>query len=258
MTHESLSERCVDAWRRALTQSFGDGASSPVRHLVILPKCDSTQDECRRIANGQPGVLVTTLQQTHGRGRLGRSWADDQGAGVALTMSAPSLPPERLAVAAAVGVCEAVEQFAARRLGIRWPNDVMADSRKLAGILIEQSGDIALIGVGVNVNQTTWPSDLAGIAISLAQLVGAPIERPAVTAAVVARLCAALDRSEDELCQAFQPRDVLLGTRQQFISAGAPITGVVESVEPTRGLRIRTSDGPRFLPAQTTSLAHGG
>lgn len=245
----------VSSWRDALA-SLSASSTSIARRIVVVDETTSTQDACRRLADGEPGCLVTTLRQTAGRGRLGRRWADDRGEGVALTISVAAQPPERLSIASAIAVCEAAEHFAGRQLGIRWPNDVMADGRKLAGILIEQQGEIALIGIGINVNQRTWPDELAPIAISLRQLIDTPTNRPDVVVNIIERLTANLARSDDQLTAAFAPRDALAGAAQTFAVGNESVTGIVERIDPLRGLLVRTADGERTLPAATTSLIH--
>lgn len=245
----------ASAWSEALSAALRE-AAAPITRIVVLEETRSTQDECRRLAGDRPGCLVTALRQTAGRGRLGRRWADDRGEGVALTLSVAPQPPERLALAAGVAVCEAAERLAGRPLTIRWPNDVMADDHKLAGILIEQLDHVAFVGVGINVNQNTWPSELADAAISLRQLTGAAFDRIRVTAEVAAGLTSTLDRSDADLAAAFAPRDLLTGTTRTFLLGGERITGVVERVDPLAGLRVRTPDGRRTLPAALTSLAH--
>lgn len=109
--------------------------------------------------------------------------------------------------------------------------------------------------MGVNVNQITWPSELADAAISLRQLTGAAVDRIHVTAEVAAGLTSTLERSDAELAAAFAPRDLLAGTTRVFLLGGERITGVVERVDPLAGLRVRTPDGLRTLPAALTSLA---
>lgn len=243
------------SWQDALAP-LAAAPNSIVRRIVVLDETTSTQDECRHLAQGQPGLLVTTLRQTAGRGRLGRQWADDRGEGVALTLSVPTQPPERQSIASAIAVCEAAKHFADRRLGIRWPNDIMADGRKLAGILIEQQGDIALIGIGINVNQADWPIELTTIAVSLRQLLDQPVSRSCIIAEIIKRLGTNLARSENDLADAFRTHDILVDTTQTFIVGHQRIVGVVERIDPLRGLQVRTTHGRRTLPAATTSLIH--
>ena len=106
--------------------------------------------------DGPEGQVLVAEEQTAGRGRLGRSWVSEPGA--ALTFSVllrpVPVPPSRLGwlpLLAGVAVATAVRSVAAVPATLKWPNDVLAGDRKLAGILAEQSGDAIVIGIGLNV-----------------------------------------------------------------------------------------------------------
>ncbi len=113
-------------------------------HVVIVPETTSTQDAARRL-DAAPGTVVIAGRQTAGRGRLGRVWADTGDEGIAASFVCAVAAPERMAVACAVATARAAESVLGRLVGIKWPNDIVAEGRKLAGILIEQSGDRAVI-----------------------------------------------------------------------------------------------------------------
>ncbi len=113
------------------------------------PVCESTQE----LAGALPeGGVAACDEQTAGRGRRGRSWYSPPGTGLLFSLALePRTPPDRLAafsLVAAEAVCVACDPRAA----VRWPNDVMIDGRKLAGLLPEVRNDRLVIGVGVNVN----------------------------------------------------------------------------------------------------------
>jgi BirA family biotin operon repressor/biotin-[acetyl-CoA-carboxylase] ligase len=117
--------------------------------------CESTQELARLLPAG--GVAACE-EQTAGRGRRGRVWTSPHGLGVLFSVSLrPATPPDRLApfsVVAAEAVCAALDERAA----VRWPNDVMVDGRKLAGVLAEVRDGQMVVGIGVNANLT--PGDL--------------------------------------------------------------------------------------------------
>jgi BirA family transcriptional regulator, biotin operon repressor / biotin---[acetyl-CoA-carboxylase] ligase len=160
---------------------------APHRHFSVT---DSTNTRARELAaNGAPhGTVVTAAEQTEGRGRQGRAWTAPPGK--ALLYSAILRPlGERplLPLAAALAVCEAAEELAADlpsdavepggvRCSIKWPNDVLLDGRKLAGILIEArpQDDWAVIGVGLNIAiaPEEFPPELRARATSLAPTLG--------------------------------------------------------------------------------------
>jgi len=168
--------------------------------------------------SGAPdGVVAVAEHQTAGRGRLGRRWEAPAGANLLVSiLLRPHLPgPQRHLASAVVALAaaEAAESVAGLRLGIKWPNDLLAaDGRKVAGVLAE--GDLAVgdptgsdgvaaivVGIGVNVNwpatDADLPEELAGMATSLRRLAGGPVDRSEIL---------------DALLGALEPRLVDLGT----------------------------------------------
>ena len=171
-----------------------------LQRVIVLRETESTQDAARRFGP-RAGDVVVAWRQTAGRGRLGRTWADTREDGVALSIVIPAGPPQRLALALAIAVADAAQQLLQRPVGIKWPNDIVVDRRKLAGILVEQSGPLAVAGIGMNVAQKTWPQELADRAVSLAQL-GRTVDRLDVIVTVLESLCRALGQPDDVLVEA--------------------------------------------------------
>jgi BirA family biotin operon repressor/biotin-[acetyl-CoA-carboxylase] ligase len=108
---------------------------------------------------GSPeGLVVLTDSQTAGKGRLGRSWLDMEGCNVlSSTLLRPLFPPYLLVMIASLSVVAAITDLGELPVTIKWPNDVLIGTRKVAGILIETSRDrqgqlVAIVGIGVNVN----------------------------------------------------------------------------------------------------------
>ena len=238
------------------TQRLEGAACGPFQKIVVVDETASTQDTARQL-DAAPGTVVAARRQTAGRGRLGRAWADtgDEGIAVSFVVAEPARP-EALAIAAAVGAAVAAESLLDRGsggVGIKWPNDVVVDGRKLAGILIEQWGGRAVIGIGMNVTQTKWPPPLAGRAVSLAQL-GATCTRLDALAALVRAVSVALPVPDDELCEQFARRDVLPNSRAVFRTDGRTITGTVIRIDPMHGLLVRTDREHVYLPAATTTV----
>lgn len=144
------------------TQIFGLG-----KRLVYIPKIDSTNTHAMQLAqNGsEEGVVILTESQTAGKGRQGRRWIDGYGLNVlSSTILWPLFPPHLLVMIASLAVVDAVADVCGLTATIKWPNDVLVEERKVAGILIETSHNrsghmIAVVGIGVNVN-----GDIAQIA----------------------------------------------------------------------------------------------
>lgn len=141
--------------------------------LVVYQETESTQDLAREWAlRGEPeGLAVMALNQTKGRGTAGHSWVSPAGKNLALSVILrPRFSPEEaplLALMAPISVAEAVESRIGRSAQLRWPNDVMVDGRKMAGILLEaglnnRSINFVILGIGLNVNSelSDFPTDL--------------------------------------------------------------------------------------------------
>jgi BirA family biotin operon repressor/biotin-[acetyl-CoA-carboxylase] ligase len=149
------------------------------RRVLAYESLSSTNDRAAELAldPGADGLVILARQQTAGRGQYGRSWVSPPGAGVWISVILRPPPalrrPVVLTAWAAVAVAEAVQPLVNRQPAIKWPNDVLVRGKKLCGILIEQ-GAAAVVGVGLNANQSRGDLDGAGLpsATSLADLTG--------------------------------------------------------------------------------------
>jgi BirA family biotin operon repressor/biotin-[acetyl-CoA-carboxylase] ligase len=177
--------------------------------LIRLASTPSTQDAAR----GLPlGSVVVADQQTAGRGRLGRRWDAPPGSALLASFVLPSRPLASLAagVAAAVACGESVR--------LKWPNDLLVDGRKLAGILVEQRGGRCVVGIGVNL---TWAPPGAG-------RLEADRDR------LLERLKAELERwfaaDDPEVLAAWRTRSDTLGRRVRVELPGETFEGWAEDV----------------------------
>lgn len=244
----------VSRWRDEL-QCVVDANPGPLRRITVFRATDSTQNAARRM-NARSGEVITAARQTAGRGRMGRQWADTYDDGIAVTMVLPREDGGRLAIAGAVAAAHAAEATLNRRVGIKWPNDVIVDGRKLAGVLVEQVANVALLGIGMNVLQTSWPAELADRAVSMRQL-GADCTRLNALRALLKAASTALALDERQLVHEYALRDVLVGANATFNVPGERITGTVLQVDPFRGLLVGNDEGEHWLAAATASMHIG-
>lgn len=139
---------------------------------------DSTNDEAKRLGkNGEKhGTLVIAEEQRLGKGRLGRSWDSPKGKAIYMTLLLrPQIEPEKasfLTLLAALAVTDAIMQVTGVSVQIKWPNDIVANGRKLCGILTEMSTDAngiryVVVGIGINCNMDSFPQQLESTATSL-------------------------------------------------------------------------------------------
>ena len=161
------------------------------REYRYRESCESTQ--LLLDADLEEGAVALCEEQTRGRGRLGRGW--EATAGTALLFSVLLRPPSgrrtaELSLVAGVAVAEALEAAIGTPVGVKWPNDVLVEGRKVAGILAEVRGDFVALGTGVNVNQVSaeLPAGPRRPAASLLSVDGVRRERAPLLAGLLARL----------------------------------------------------------------------
>ena len=190
--------------------------------------------------HGKPGDVFTADFQTAGRGRLDHVWKSCAGKNLMMSVvvDVSGLEPERVAtfpLVVGLSVCEAVERMGqSLQPLLKWPNDVLVGGRKLAGILCERFGDSVIAGVGVNVGEREFPSDIADRATSLSLLLpaGAVPAVDEVRDAVLERLAANLPAWRERGLAAHLPR---LAARDCLAGREIAVLRTDGDAEPARG-----------------------
>ncbi|HEX7059816.1 MAG TPA: biotin--[acetyl-CoA-carboxylase] ligase [Solirubrobacterales bacterium] len=256
---------------------------APHRHFRVT---DSTNAQAKELAAaGAPnGTVVTASEQTAGRGRRGRTWVAPPGKALLYSLLLRPLGDRPLLpLAAALAVCETAEELATKAsdaggetdlaCAVKWPNDVLVDGRKLAGILIEarpatSTSGWAVVGVGLNlsISPDEFPPDLRKTAISIFGPSGgrgksrrslhavAPAglsPTPLTAAAVLNRhLTRWVDAEDEAILAAWEKRDALAG--QEVAWEGG--SGVAGGVDGSGNLIVATAGGPVTLSAGEVRL----
>ena len=219
---------------------------------------DSTNERARELAaSGAPhGTLVTADEQSAGRGRQGRLWTAPARSAVLMSLVLRGLEERHwsLPLAAAVAVCEAAERTVPLACGIKWPNDVWVERRKLAGILVEgrpQEG-WAVIGIGMNVTTAAGelPGELRETATSLAMATGAAPPLEEVLTALLGTLERRLEDPPAEILAAWRSRDALSGERIRWRDG----EGVAVGIDEAGALLVDTDHGRAALDAGEVHL----
>lgn len=149
--------------------------------------------------------MAVADQQVAGRGRRGRSWEAPPGTSLLLSvLLRPAAAPHLVPAAVAVAAAEACEEVAGVRPGLKWPNDLVVDDRKLAGVLTEVLGDAVVAGIGINL---AWAPEGAA---ALSAVAGRDVDLEALLAALLERLAHWYGRG-DELAGAYRRRCATLG-----------------------------------------------
>jgi BirA family biotin operon repressor/biotin-[acetyl-CoA-carboxylase] ligase len=228
-----------------------------VREVIVHDVTGSTNDDARALAaRGAPeGTVVLADSQTSGRGRLGRTWVSPDRAGLYLSvLLRPSEPPAlvgRYAIAAAVAVCASCRELTDDRVILKWPNDALAEGRKLAGILSElrqgPQGAELILGFGVNVHQAAedFPQELRETATSLRRLGGFPLDRESVAVALLTSLTVEIARIRSERWPEVAERFMryapdAMGRRVRLAAGGE---GITSGLDGSGALRIATERG---------------
>lgn len=157
---------------------------------------ESTNTKAMELAEkGAPhGTIVVTDHQINGRGRRGRTWETEAGAAIAMTfLLRPEIDPNNasmLTLIAAMAVARGIEDETGLKVGIKWPNDIIINRKKVSGILTEMSAQAdyvnhIVVGIGINVHIADFPEELQNIATSIFLELGVKINR----AALIERIC---------------------------------------------------------------------
>lgn len=200
---------------------------------------------------GRPGDVFTAGFQTAGRGRLDHRWLSAPGENLMLSavLDVAGLPPEEIAtlpLAVGLAVLRGLSPFLppGTRRALKWPNDVLVEGRKLAGILCERRGDAVIAGVGVNVRQRKFADEIADRALSLAML-GSVAAVDAVRDAVLAALAEVYDAWRAGGFAAVYPdvaaHDFLRGQTLGVVQTDddrAPVAGVCGGIQPDGSLLV--------------------
>jgi len=152
--------------------------------IVRFDSLPSTNLEAARraIEGAAEGLCVVAAEQTQGRGRLGRQWASPKGAGLYFSIILrPAFAQSSwplLTLMAAVAVQDALSKSYDLRTDIKWPNDVIANEKKLCGILAETvetpKGGAVVVGIGINLTEDSFPSELKDVATSVDAVAASP------------------------------------------------------------------------------------
>jgi len=251
------AEPQLQHWQDQLEASLPRDVDQPIT-VRVYQQTASTQDVARSFAPRR--ALVVADQQTAGRGRLGRQWLSVPGAAVLMSVCWPSegmgATHDRVSMLVGVAVAQAVERLLPGvRVRLKWPNDVMIDGRKLAGILIEAAKGAYIIGIGLNVTPQAYSDPtLASKATCLADH-GCKVDRLRVIEQIVIELERVLRLGDHgPMLDDWRAR-ATLGQQQTFEHNKDRISGEVLDLDPDQGLIVRRDSGEIVrLPAATTSV----
>ena len=234
------------------------GTRFPAR-LHHFPTAESTNTLLlEAAANGAPeGTLYLADAQTQGRGRGGHTWHSSPGDGLYLSVLAkPHLPLREalwISLATGLAVQSAIRTVTALEIDIRWPNDLLFDGKKLGGILVETAVHpgpdallrYAVIGIGLNINHESFPSELEHIATSLRIATGELQSRNALLIAILRALdleLTQLEAHQSDLLDRFTAASTWVRGKRVQVPEQGGYTGTTAGLDPNGYLLVDADD----------------
>lgn len=242
------------------------------KNIVYKESMDSTNSQAKRLAaEGAPeGTIVVAEEQGTGRGRLERKFFSPKGKGIwySVILRPEFMPQEapKCTLMAAVAVAMAMERFGLKA-GIKWPNDILYEGKKLVGILTEMNAEMdrinyIVIGTGINVNimPEDFPADIRQVATSLAIMKGEKLPRVKFFQAVLESMETLYQTVKTggfkPVMQAWKKYAITLGQEVNVIGIGknASFSGIAADIDEDGALLVDTADGRRRVLAGDVSI----
>lgn len=251
------------------SDSLNTAAIKPLLNRKLIVKTyqtiDSTNAEAKRRLNDNPheDVLILAESQEKGRGRLGRTFYSPSRNGIYMSLALHDLNPKNdatlVTTAAAVAVCQAIEELTELKPQIKWVNDIFIDDKKVCGILTEgilsletQTIQSIILGIGLNVfEDENLPADLQQIVGSLFKKEN-PVSRNELAASIINHFFRIYETMETrEYLAAYRERCFVLGRNVTFIKNNKTYAGRATGIDDTGALEIQLNDNT------TTKISYG-
>ena len=225
----------------------------------------STNSEVARFAaeGAAEGLAIVADEQTAGRGRLQRAWSSPKGAGLYFSiLLRPCIAMDRwplITLVAALATSDALLEGGEVQTDIKWPNDLLANERKICGILAEAietpTGRAVVVGIGINLTNNAFPAALTGVATSVAQESGHQPERETILAALLAALArwySLLHEPDgaEKIVAAWASRSSYASDKLVQVTNGDEVVqGITRGIENDGALRLETAQGIQLIRA---------
>lgn len=236
------------------------------KNLIVLDSVNSTNDYLKKLGNEgcENGTVVAAREQTRGKGRLGRTWQSKKDDGIAFSvLLRPNVAPSEVSAItplAGLAVCKAIREYTRLDCVIKWPNDIIVGRKKLVGILTEMSAEFdaveyVITGIGINVDHTSFPEEIAFKATSLLLETGRHIDKNEFLACVLEHLENEFVKNNLELTPTalseYTDLCATVGRSVTFQRGTRRISGMAVGVSEHGELKVMMSDG-------TISLVNSG
>lgn len=215
-------------------------------HIIHLKETESTNTYAKALLkNGElsaPFTLIFTDKQTAGRGRLGRTWESKEGDTLCMSLIVPYPHKPAITLLSALAVHKILSKYYGN-VKIKWPNDIVAENKKLCGILTESTPNAAVIGTGINLNTLDFSEDITHKATSLRLLTGKTYNDFKLAKKVTKELVKILRETNGELTDAIlkEYSDLCINLGREVIFNSKK--GVATEIDKDGSLLVRTDEG---------------
>ena len=222
------------------------------QNVVYFETIDSTNTVAKQ-NDYKDGTVIIAESQTAGKGRLGRVWESECNTGIYMSIVLmPNIPPERipmLTLVAGISVCNVLTKMCDVDFKIKWPNDIVADGKKVCGILTEgvisKNQNKAVVGIGINVDNKSFVDELSDKASSIYMLTNKSFERESIINALLEEFEKAYNNYLEgkPFIKDYEKLCININRQVTFVKDGEQITGTAASVAESGELVIKKEDG---------------
>ena len=239
----------------------------PFTKVHYFKKISSTNEVAHDLAKkgAKEGEYVVAEQQTHGRGRLQRKWLSKPGNLYVSLILRPKIAIQEashLTFVASLAVAKTLEKYLAMAPSLKWPNDVLVDGKKIAGILTEIATtgskiDFVIVGIGMNINQEKFPKSLSQTAASLYQILGKPLKLDQVLEQLLQSFdewyTAYLKQGFSVIKEMWEEKSVIIGREVEVRDHRKRIKGLALGID-KNGARLLQIPSGETVPVYTGDL----
>lgn len=233
--------------------------SSFINDVLYFESLDSTNNYAKKLAldMAKEGTVVLSNIQTGGRGRLGRAWSSPPGTGLWMSIILrPEIDPSeaaKITEITAAAVANAIDRTTDIKSGIKWPNDIIIDRKKVCGILTEMSAELnyinfVVVGIGVNVNTDEFPEDIKNTATSIKLCKGREVSRKELFLNIIKEFerlyLNFIDNGNmNEILDICRKKSVTIGNKVKIINRNETILAEALDINENGELVIRKENG---------------
>jgi BirA family biotin operon repressor/biotin-[acetyl-CoA-carboxylase] ligase len=238
--------------------------------IIVFGEVGSLMDEAAKLSPREKNrwTVIVAEEQTEGRGRRSRAWYSPRSLGLYFTALLPETlldtTPSKLPFITALATVETLQTAGCADVSIKWPNDIITDKKKIAGILIEKPARVNtyILGIGINVHHRPgdFPPDLRESATSIFLETGGDISRNVLAGSLLKninrKIKELVDSGETAILAAYISLCETLGKKVEVLNGTDTISGTAETVAPDGSLIIRTAKGQKKVYAGDVGIIY--